>query len=109
MTDLPRRAVLTPTMSLIIALAVFSLIGFLVLYFRIDGIQSQVVAQGDRNFTKIGEIVAKADALVAAQNDRAVEAQNLKTQMDGVNAELARLREVLQIPAAATTTTTTTQ
>ena len=92
-----------------LALAVFSLIGFLVLYFKIDGIQSQVLAQGDRNFAKTGDVGTKTDALMTAQSSLAGETQNLKTQIDGVTQELARLREVLKIPAAVTTTTTTTQ
>ncbi len=92
-----------------LALAVFSLIGFLVLYFKIDGIQSQVAAQGDRNFAKTVDVGTKIDALMSAQSSQAGETQNLKTQIEGVTLELAKLREVLKIPAAATNATTTTQ
>lgn len=106
MTDLPRRAGISLTVGLMVALAILTAIGFLVLYFRIDAIQTQIMTLGDKTSADLAGLSGKLDSLAQANQTRDTQMADLKTANDNLLLEIQKL-EAQPVPAPPTATGTT--
>lgn len=61
---------MNPMLGMTIALAILMVIGVLVLYFRIDAVQSQVKTLGDKTYEELGEVQGKLNQLIETDKKR---------------------------------------
>jgi len=89
-----------------VVLAILMVIGFTVLYFRIDVVQSQMKTLGDKTYTELEGVSGKLDGLAQANQTRDAQMAELKTAHDNLLLEIQKLEaQLAPTPTTATGTT----
>ncbi|OGL74402.1 hypothetical protein A3D73_02840 [Candidatus Uhrbacteria bacterium RIFCSPHIGHO2_02_FULL_60_44] len=105
--DKPMRAEgMKPMIWVPVVLAILMVIGFTVLYFRIDVVQSQMKTLGDKTYTELEGVSGKLDGLAQANQTRDAQMAELKTAHDNLLLEIQKLEaQLAPTPTTATGTT----